>query len=109
MNKFPIEIDGKEYIFEVTRAGLKKIDIDPTNSNNMNSTIETIENMFCAYLDKNHSDLTIEEKLELLDKAILEYGFEEIAKAIGKITDEGFTMKPTGKKIPWLVEKEIVK
>jgi hypothetical protein len=102
MNKFPIEIDGKEYVFTVNRNVLKELNMD-SNAITVAKSIEAVEDMFYVFIKTNHP-MTKKDAMLLMDKAEEEFGgFKTLAEAMGVIAERGFTMNADAtKKISWL-------
>lgn len=102
--KYPIEINGKTYEFAVNRNALKKLNLNKDVEQTVSFSIEMIEQMFYAFITVKNPNISYEEAMILLDLAEEEYGLEELSMALGKIAEEGFTMKGKSK-IAWLKNK----
>ncbi len=98
---FPIEIDGKTYDFAINRNAIKNLNFKEIDSNDISANVELMENMFYQFLIVKNPNFTREEGMALLDKALEEYGYDELSKALGQIASTGFTMKGNSK-ISWL-------
>lgn len=98
---FPIEIDGKTYDFAINRNAIKNINFKNIDSEDLSANLELMENMFYQFLIVKNPNFTKEEGMELLDKALDQYGFDELSKALGQIASMGFTTKGNSK-IDWL-------
>lgn len=115
MKNITIEIDGKDYTFEMNRAIYKKLLADEEYSKMQNELSKKIkgkdlknekemnemfgediskillqnlimeEKIFYFSLLTNHSDMTMEKSSMLLDKAIEEYGSEEVSNLCNTI------------------------
>lgn len=115
MKNITIEIDGKDYTFEMNRASYKKLLEDEEYSKMQNELSKRIkgkdiknekeinemfgediskvllqnlimeEKVFYFSLITNHSDMTMEKSSMLLDKAIEEYGSEEVSNLCNTI------------------------
>lgn len=115
MKNITIEIEGKDYTFEMNRAIYKKLLADEEYSKMQNELSKKVkgkdlknekemnemfgediskillqnlimeEKIFYFSLLTNHSDMTMEKSSMLLDKAIEEYGSEEVSNLCNTI------------------------
>ena len=91
MASFKVLVDDKEYTFEYVRDSVRQFESMGGNIQDMQSKIyTTIDLLFYCGLRKHHSEINFNLSKKISDKAIEEYGIEEIYPVLAEKFNEVF-------------------
>ena len=97
MKSFEIEYDGKTYVLTMTRDAIRLVERTDGFSLGGDINVTAVYSLFFAALRKNHPNINRPKADKMLDELTtpdengeVEYGFDEIANALGEITKPCF-------------------